>query len=50
VTIGRDASHNRIVTGDGAAAKNAPAGGRSVSIGCDAKGNTIVTGDGNKIG
>jgi ABC-type uncharacterized transport system permease subunit len=50
VTIGRDASDNRIVTGDGTAAKNASAGGRNVSIGRDAKRNTIVTGDGDKTG
>lgn len=51
VSIGRDATGNLIVTGDGAAGNKAAAGaGRNVSIGGNAGGNTIVTGDGNKVG
>src|SRR5215831_19213916 len=51
VSIGGEATDNRIVTGDAATGKKptTPAG-RNVSIGGSAEGNTIVTGDGNKIG
>jgi|HubBroStandDraft_6_1064221.scaffolds.fasta_scaffold236229_2 hypothetical protein len=50
VTIGRDATNNEIIMGDGSTGKKAaPTAGRNVSIGRDAKGNTIVMGDRNKI-
>ena len=51
VSIGGNATDNRIVTGDDAPGKKPTAGaGRNVSIGGSAEGNTIVTGDRNKIG
>jgi len=51
VSIGGNATDNRIVTGDDAPGKKSTASaGRNVSIGGSAEGNTIVTGDRNKIG
>jgi hypothetical protein len=51
VSIGGNATDNRIVTGDDEPGKKATGGaGRNVSIGGSADGSTIVTGDRNKIG
>ena len=52
VSIGGNATDNRIVTGDDAPGKKPPTTsvGRNVSIGGSAEGSTIVTGDRNKIG
>jgi hypothetical protein len=51
VSIGGDATNNRIVTGDAVrSTKPAIASGRNVSIGGTAHGNVIVTGDSNKNG
>jgi hypothetical protein len=49
VSIGGDATHNLILTGDGAAGNKPAAGaGRNVSIGGRAEDNIIVTGDGHR--
>ncbi len=49
VSIGGDATRNRIVTGDTAPPERpAAASGRNVAIGGNAADNTIVTGDGIK--
>jgi hypothetical protein len=51
VSIGGNATDNRIVTGDDAPGKKATTGaGRNVSIGGSADGNIIVTGDRSKTG
>jgi hypothetical protein len=52
VSIGGNATDNRIVTGDDALGKKPPTtgAGRNVSIGGSADGNTIVTGDRSEIG
>jgi hypothetical protein len=52
VSIGGDATHNLVVTGDSIAGKRPTmtGAGRNVSIGGSAQDNVIVTGDGNKMG
>jgi len=51
VSIGGDATDNRIITGDLIAGqKSTTSSGRNVSIGGSAQGSTIVTGHGKKIG